>query len=197
MTEENLHISAQRYQSLFEDSPFPMWEEDFSSVKLYLDELIASGVTDLRARLTACRSHLEECVRRVRILDVNRAACQFYGVETKEELLAGLSGLFDENAYENFREELLALTEHSFYRAEFQTRTCAQKSGGLLPDLSSAPSRTVSMIVSREAAPDDWSSSPSSISPTGRNLKNKSCNRRRWKASAGWPAASLTTSTIC
>ena len=62
MTEENLHISAQRYQSLFEDSPFPMWEEDFSSVKLYLDELIASGVTDLRARLTACRRAISKSV---------------------------------------------------------------------------------------------------------------------------------------
>jgi PAS domain S-box-containing protein len=145
MTEENLRISARRYQSLFEDSPFPMWEEDFSGVKLYLDELHANGVTDLRERLIAHRSDLEECVRRVRVLGVNRAACRFYGVESKEELLAGLSALFDENAYENFREELVALTEHTLYRAEFQTRTLRGEE------------RAVSMIVSREGAPEDWS----------------------------------------
>jgi PAS domain S-box-containing protein len=145
MAEENLRFSAQRYQSLFEDSPFPMWEEDFSGVKQYLDELLAKGVIDLRHRLTTSRADLEECVRRVRVLDVNRAACQFYGVDTKEELLAGLANLFDDNAYENFREELLALVTQPVYRAEFQTRTITGEE------------RSVSMIVSREAAPEDWS----------------------------------------
>jgi PAS domain S-box-containing protein len=145
MAEENLRFSAQRYQSLFEDSPFPMWEEDFSGVKIYLDELRSAGAADLRQRFTTARADLEECVRRVRVLDVNRAACQFYGVDTKEQLLAGLAKLFDEHAYENFREELLALVTQPVYRAEFQTRTVHGEE------------RTVSMIVSREATPEDWS----------------------------------------
>jgi two-component system cell cycle sensor histidine kinase/response regulator CckA len=144
MAEENLRFSAQRYQSLFEESPFPMWEEDFLRVKRYLDDLGLQG-SELRQRLTANRADLEECVRRVQVLDVNRAARQFYGVETKEELLAGLADLFDEHAYENFREELVALSTQTTYRAEFLTRTIRGEE------------RTVSMIVSREAAPDDWS----------------------------------------
>ena len=145
MAEENLRFSAQRYQSLFEDSPFPMWEEDFSAVKRHLDSLCTATPQALRERLTASRTDLEECVRRVRVLDVNRAARQFYGAQTKEELLGGLEGLFDEPAYENFREELVALTTHPTYRAEFLTRTVH------------GDERTVSMIVSREAAPEDWS----------------------------------------
>ena len=144
MAEENLRFSAQRYQSLFEESPFPMWEEDFSGVKLYLDKLGLHG-TELRQRLISNRSDLQECVRRVKILDVNRAACHFYGVETKEQLLAGLSDLFDEHAFENFREELVAMVAQPVYRAEFQTRNLRGEE------------RTVSMIVSREAAPEDWS----------------------------------------
>jgi PAS domain S-box-containing protein len=142
MADENLRMTAQRFQSLFEESPFPMWEEDFSAVKQYLYRLNAP---DLRKHLAAHRSDLEECVRRVRVLNVNRAACKFYGVETKDELLAGLADLFDEHAYENFREELVALAMHPVYRAEFLTRTI----GG--------EERMVSMIVSREAAPEDWS----------------------------------------
>jgi PAS domain S-box-containing protein len=145
MAEENLRVREERYRSLFEDSPFPMWEEDFSAVKRRLDELRTRGVTDLRHHLTAHRAELEECVRSVRVLDVNRAARQFYGVETKEELLGDLGKLFDERAYENFCEELAVLAREPMYKAEFLTRTARGQE------------RTVSMIVSIEAAPQDWS----------------------------------------
>ena len=62
---------------LFEDSPFPMWEEDFSRVKEYLAEIKAAGVTNLRAYLTDDRAAALGCLRRVRVLDVNRAAREF------------------------------------------------------------------------------------------------------------------------
>jgi two-component system, cell cycle sensor histidine kinase and response regulator CckA len=145
MAEETLRISEERYRSLFEDSPFPMWEEDFSRVKRFLEELRARGVTDLRAHLSANRADAEECVRRVRVLDVNRAARQFYGAETKEELLGDLNKIFDERAYENFCDEIAALSHQHMYKAEYQTRTLRGEE------------RTVSMIVSLEAAPRDWS----------------------------------------
>ena len=145
MAEETLRISEERYRSLFEDSPFPMWEEDFSHVKGFLEELRARGVTDLRAHLSANRPDAEECVRRVRVLDVNRAARQFYGAAAKEELLGDLNKIFDERAYENFCDEITALSQQQMYKAEYQTRTLRGEE------------RTVSMIVSLEAAPRDWS----------------------------------------
>jgi len=64
---------------------------------------------------------------------------------TKDELLGDLSKLFDERAYENFCEELAVLAEEPMYKAEFLTRTARGEE------------RTVSMIVSVEAAPEDWS----------------------------------------
>jgi PAS domain S-box-containing protein len=145
MAEENLRISAERYRSLFEDTPFPMWEEDFSGIKQFLDDLQARGVTDLRGHLMINRRDTEECVRRIRVLDVNRAALQFYGVQNKEELLGDLTRLFDDRAYENFCDELATLASQPIYKAEFQTRTI------------NGEERTVSMIVSLEAAPVDWS----------------------------------------
>ena len=68
MAEETLRIREERYRTLFEDSPFPMWEEDFSRVKEFLDQLKAQGVTDLRAHLSAQRPDVEECVRRIRVI---------------------------------------------------------------------------------------------------------------------------------
>ncbi len=143
--EQNLRFNEQRYRALFEESPFPLWEEDFSGVKSFLDQIAASGVTDLRAYFGQNRDALKQAVRRIRILDVNRAAREFYGAETKDQLLGDLLHLFDDMAYDNFCEELAVLWEtRSSYRVEFQTKTLVGEE------------RTVSMIVSL-ASPGDWS----------------------------------------
>src|SRR5262249_34911873 len=73
-SEEKLRTDEARYRELFENSPFPMWEEDFGKVKEYLDGLRQAGVLDIRRHLAENRSCLHECIRRVRVLDVNRAA---------------------------------------------------------------------------------------------------------------------------
>jgi PAS domain S-box-containing protein len=146
-SEEKLRADEARYRGLFENSPFPMWEEDFSAVKQYLDALREAGVEDLRRHLTANRPSLEECIRRVRILDVNRAARDFYAASSKEELLAGLGEIFDEPAYEVFRDEIAALSENnSRFQTEFVARTLRQEE------------RLVDMIVSIvDSARHDWS----------------------------------------
>ena len=79
--------------------------------------------------------------------DVNRAARDFYGASGKEELVQDLTGIFDEQAYEIFREEISTLAENtSAYKAEFQTKTLKGED------------RIVSMIVSLVGAPSqDWS----------------------------------------
>ena len=89
-SEEKLRIDEERYRALFENSPFPMWEEDFSDVKCFLNSLAAGGVTNIRSHLAGHLDAVEECIRRIRVLDVNRAALDFYGSSAKEELIAGL-----------------------------------------------------------------------------------------------------------
>jgi PAS domain S-box-containing protein len=146
-SEENLRMDEERYRVLFEASPFPMWEEDFSEVKCYLDSLTAAGVADIRGHLKGNRPQLEECVRRVRILDVNRAARDFYGASSKDQLLAGLSHIFDESAIEVFREEISRLSENNTsFQTEFAVRTLRGEE------------RLVDMIVSIvDSARQDWS----------------------------------------
>ena len=146
-SQEKLRADQERYRLLFENSPFPMWEEDFSEIRQYLNSLAATGVTDLRDHLSKHRSAVEECVRRVRILDVNRAAREFYGAATKEELLGGLSRIFDERAFEVFREELATLVENGkSFRTEFQVHKL------------DGEERLVDMVVSIvDSAREDWS----------------------------------------
>jgi len=83
---------------------------------------------------------------RVKVVDINRAAREFYGASSKEDLMGDLSKIFDEQAYEIFREEIAALRITTRLQAEFQTRTLHGEE------------RTVSMIVSLVGAPStDWS----------------------------------------
>jgi PAS domain S-box-containing protein len=146
-SEEKLRVDEERYRLLFENSPFPMWEEDFSDIKRYLDSLAAAGIADMPAYLRQHRSEVEECLRRVRILDVNRAARDFYGASSKEDLLAGLDRIFDEPAFEVFREEVSRLAENqTSFQTEFAVRTLRGEE------------RLVDMIVSIvDSARQDWS----------------------------------------
>ncbi|MEO8369837.1 MAG: PAS domain S-box protein [Candidatus Solibacter sp.] len=145
MAEETLRVREERYRSLFEDSPFPMWEEDLSRVKPFLDALKTAGVSDVAGHLRANRADAEECVRRIRVIDVNRAAREFYGA-TREQLMGDLSRIFDDAGYEVICNEMAALAEnHSTWRTEFETQTL----GGDV--------RCVTMIVSVEPSPGDWS----------------------------------------
>ena len=146
-SEEMLRADEERYRALFENSPFPMWEEDFSDVKIYLESLYAAGVSDVRRYLAEHRKAVEECLRRVRILDVNRAAQDFYSAASKEALLSGLAGMFDERACEVFRDEIATFAaNNSSFQAEFQARTL------------NGEERLVDMIVSIvDSARRDWS----------------------------------------
>jgi PAS domain S-box-containing protein len=124
-----------------------MWEEDFSEVKQLLDAMAAAGVGDMRTYLSLNRTAVEECVQSVRILDVNRAAREFYGASSKDELIGGLARIFDATALTVFSDEIATLFEkHSSFQTEFAVRTLQGEE------------RLVNMIVSiADAARQDWS----------------------------------------
>jgi len=109
--ENALQVSEERYRGLFEDSPISLWEEDFSEVKTYIDGLRDSGVKDFRTYFEMHPEALAQCSSMVKIVDVNKATLELYQARSKEELLGGLSQLFDKESYDIFREELIALAE--------------------------------------------------------------------------------------
>ena len=147
LSEEKLRVDEERYRVLFENSPFPEWEEDFSGIRRYLDSLAAAGVSDIRDYLGRHRTAVRECLSRVRVLDVNRAARDFYGASRKEELLGNLASIFDQPALDVFRDEIATLAEgRSSFQTEFLVRTLKGEE------------RLVDMIVSIvDSAREDWS----------------------------------------
>ncbi len=118
--EEALRESEERYRRLFEDSPISLWEEDFSEVKTYIDNLRASGVADFRTYFENHPEAVAHCADMVKVVDVNQATLELYKASSKEELMGGLGAVFTEKTYNTFREQLIAIAEGKI-RLEFIT----------------------------------------------------------------------------
>ena len=107
---ESIKNNETKYRSLFEDSPVSLWEEDFSAVKVYLEDLKTSGIPDFRSYFKNHPEEMKRCASMVKVVNVNRATVELLKFE-KEELLKNLLLIFREETYIVFLEELVALAE--------------------------------------------------------------------------------------
>jgi len=107
--DEALLESEERYRTLFEESPVPIWEEDFSAVKQYLDRLRDADVADLASYLKDHHESVVACAELVKILDVNKAALDLHMAKGKMDLLYHLTDTFTPESYDTFADELLAI----------------------------------------------------------------------------------------
>lgn len=115
----NMRENQERLRNLFENSPVTIMEEDFSKVKVYLDDLKANGVTDLNRYLDLHPERIDEFVHLIRVVDTNQAALQLYEVEKKSDLLGGLERAVSIEEYKVFKNELLAIFDgKTEYRSE-------------------------------------------------------------------------------
>ncbi|MET0069488.1 MAG: EAL domain-containing protein [Candidatus Thiodiazotropha sp.] len=105
----NLRESEERFRLVYENSPIPIWEEDFSAVKSRLDGLQERYGDDLEAYLLAHPEVVQECAALVRIVNVNSASLELHEAESKEALYEGLSKIFIPESYDAFRQELIAI----------------------------------------------------------------------------------------
>ncbi len=99
----------ERYRTLFENSPISLWDEDFSGVKRYLDDLRASGVEDLRAYFDEHPQELNRAMQQIRLVAVNRATVELFEAPDSESLLADLSRITIDDSYEGMKESILAV----------------------------------------------------------------------------------------
>ena len=95
LAKDKIIKSEQRYRSLFEDSPISLWEDDYSAVKLKLDELKRAGITDFETYFATHPEMAAECTSLIKILDANKFSVKLFNAKNKEELLAYTSRLLD------------------------------------------------------------------------------------------------------
>lgn len=126
--EKALRESQVRFQTLFDHTPIPIWEEDFSRIKRFIDEIgqmesevvaaACDSATDAGARSEDWRDffykhpeYVDVCEAMVRILDVNQAAMDFYGFTDKAAFLAKVNQELRRGPRDVFIEELIAIAE--------------------------------------------------------------------------------------
>jgi diguanylate cyclase (GGDEF)-like protein/PAS domain S-box-containing protein len=107
----DLRESEERFRLVYENSPFSIWEEDFSAVKQYLEALKPSCNGNLEEYLLAHPESVEECAALVRIVNVNTATLELHQAKTKQELFEGLPKTFIPESYDAFRKELIAIAK--------------------------------------------------------------------------------------
>jgi PAS domain S-box-containing protein len=95
--ERALEESEDRYRTLFEHSPIPLWEEDYSLARRELESLQSSGVVDVRSYLAARPDEVRRLLRLLRIVNVNQAGLAFH--QARREELGGIDSMVDESSY--------------------------------------------------------------------------------------------------
>ena len=103
-----LRESEARYRSIFEDSPICLREEDFSAVKQIVDDLQLNGATDFGDYLTRHPQTMVNCVRAVKVLNVNQNTLELFQADHKEMLYEGLNSVFTEESLASFQQQLIA-----------------------------------------------------------------------------------------
>jgi len=84
--------SEERYHSLFDETPVGILEEDYSGAKKVIDELVASGATDIPAYLEARPDEAQRIGIATRVVAVNQALIDMFGAPDQETLIAYLNG---------------------------------------------------------------------------------------------------------
>lgn len=109
--QETLLQTELSYTTLFEDLPVPIWDEDFSEVKKYLDRKKEEGITDFRSYFVHNPDKLDECTALLVVNDINQAVVDLNEAESKEQVLREFRKLLTRKSAEYAIEQLVAITE--------------------------------------------------------------------------------------
>lgn len=124
---EALRKSELRYRALFEKSPVALWEEDFSIVKKYLDNLKESGVTDFNAYFDEHPELIRRLIKMIRIIDVNDAGLKLYEAENKRQLMGSLDRILPDDAHEMLKNELISVADGEMFQIDCENMTLSGK----------------------------------------------------------------------
>ncbi len=107
----DLRESEERYRLVFESSPLPIQEYDYSAVKKRLDELQQISGGGVEGYLLSHPEVVRECAGMARIINVNQASVALHEARSKQEAIKGLLGIFTPESYDAFRSLLVGLAQ--------------------------------------------------------------------------------------
>jgi PAS domain S-box-containing protein len=125
--EAKLRESEQRYRYVFDATGVSICEEDFSEVKLAIDDLRSRGVRDFRTYFATHPDFVEHALTLVKTVDVNDVFVRLFGARDKDELLGARHEIMVPESREVFVESLVAVAEG---RTSYEAETVVQRLNG-------------------------------------------------------------------
>ncbi len=95
--------------TLFEDSPIPIWDEDFSEIKIRLDQLKKDGVKSIREYLTKNPDEFVHISSLLKVNRINKAVVELNEANSKEEVLDGFRNLTTDKSFDYILNQLEAI----------------------------------------------------------------------------------------
>ncbi|MCB0034594.1 MAG: HAMP domain-containing protein, partial [Anaerolineales bacterium] len=123
---EALKQSQKRYESMFHYVPIMLWEEDYSSVKDYIDQLKEQGITDLDGYFHENPAAVEYCASLVKVLAVNQTTLELLQTDM-ETALTDFSKFFGQASFGVLQREIVALSQG---RTQFEAESNATTTDG-------------------------------------------------------------------
>lgn len=111
-SEKALKESEDKFRGFFENAPIGIWVEDFSAVKLIIDEWKANNI-DIRQYLGNHPDEVKNLASLVRIIDLNQTSIDMLGETSKESFKENLATYLNEESFVSFKEEMIILAEGS------------------------------------------------------------------------------------
>ena len=105
LEEKSRHLAEAR----FTYSPTSLWVEDFSRIKIKLDQLRDLGIEDFSTFLDVHGDFINDCIKDIVMIDVNQATLELFGASTKDVLFKNLHKVFAQEMIQTFREQLIEL----------------------------------------------------------------------------------------
>ncbi len=112
LKDDILQESYLKYLSLFEESPVPIWYEDFSQIKNYIDQLKDNGVRDFAQFFSDNPDEVEKCASLLIVNDVNQAVVDLNEAESKQYVIDNFEKLVTEDSAGYALRELLAIANN-------------------------------------------------------------------------------------
>ncbi len=122
MTQEELF--GNYYHTLFEESPIPIWEEDFSEIKLHIEFLKNQGISNIGSYFEENPSEIESCFNKLKVINVNQAAVELNEAKSKDQLLESYRNFFDNKSREYIVKQFVAIANNETgcaFEAQFIT----------------------------------------------------------------------------
>ncbi len=104
-------LSEEKFREFFEACPISLWEEDFSAIKKYFNELRLKGISDFKKHFTDHPDDVIKCASMVQVLRVNEATLKLYNAKGIQEIVDGLQHVITRQSINTFRDELISLAE--------------------------------------------------------------------------------------